>query len=324
MKFYKTNWERKGPVITLSENALYELVSPAFPNQKIESHTTLSEGLANTNIRFKLEGLNDWFMIRIYTRDIHAIHQEVALAEKLGDELPMPEFMHVDKESMKFPYAIQRWVEAKPLYEILQTGSPEHIQMVAKEVAKALCTISSHRFPKPGFFKENLDIIPFENVELEHPFVTYVKECLFEQYAGQWLGAALTELTWKYILDNQSYFPALSPSCLVQGDFNPDNILINEKTGKIAAILDWEFAFSGSYLFDIGNLLRFEIPSVFENTFIQSYEAEQNLKLPMEWQKMIKVQDLTNLVGLINTPTECPNRIRDIQGLIEETLAKYP
>ena len=38
---------------------------------------------------------------------------------------------------------------------------------------------------------------------------------------------------------------------------------------------------------------------------------------------MIKIQDLSNLVGLLNIPQECPNRMRDVTNLIEETINEF-
>src|SRR5208337_1324858 len=46
---------------------------------------------------------------------------------------------------------------------------------------------------------------------------------------------------------------------LTHSDFNASNILVGRAPGgafKIAAILDWEFAFAGGPSYDFGNLLR--------------------------------------------------------------------
>jgi len=43
-------------------------------------------------------------------------------------------------------------------------------------------------------------------------------------------------------------------------------------------------------------------------------------KLPHQNKKMIKLQDLSNLIGLLNTPPPYPNRVKDITRIIQETL----
>jgi aminoglycoside phosphotransferase (APT) family kinase protein len=51
---------------------------------------------------------------------------------------------------------------------------------------------------------------------------------------------------------------AVSRSCLVHGDLNPKNVLVDPATLEVVAVLDWEFAHSGHPWTDLGNLVRFE------------------------------------------------------------------
>lgn len=324
MKFAKASWEKSSSDIPLSQTLLSRMVAPLFPNKKIESFDLLSPGLANTNIRFKVSNLDEYFVLRIYARNQNALTQELLLSKLLKNLVPLPEFLYAGKNLSDQVYAIQRWIKGKPMYMLFNKISLSEVQIVAQEVAKALANIASHTFPKGGFFKDSLDIVAFESPENQHPFVTYIKHCLFEQYSGKWLGEEFAERIWKFILEHQSSFPSQEPACLVHGDFNLDNILIDENTFKVAGILDWEFAFSGSYLFDIGTLFRFEVPKPFEEYFIETYQVEANMTFPDTWHKMIKLQDLSNLIGLLNTPHECPNRIHDIKILIEEILTIFP
>jgi len=48
------------------------------------------------------------------------------------------------------------------------------------------------------------------------------------------------------------------PPSLTHGDFGRSNILvcIDELGARVEAVIDWEFAFSGSPMMDLGNLLR--------------------------------------------------------------------
>jgi len=323
MKFAKANWERKNPAVQLSPDVLSQLIEPMFPNRKVESFDVLSPGLANTNVRFTISGLEEYFVLRLYTQNRNALSQELSLAKQFNNFIPMPEFLYVDKSLLGHVYAIQRWIKGEPLHTLLDKITLSQAQIVAKEVAKALSNIARQSFSKGGFFKDNLEIVAFEGNEAQHPFISYIQDCLFEHYAGKWLGEALAERVWKFVLNNQAYFPSLEPACLVHGDFNLDNILIDENTFTVAGILDWEFAFAGSYLFDIGTLLRFEVPEAFETKFLEVYKAETGITFPEMWRKMIKLQDLSNLIGLLNIPRRCPNRIHDIKMLIQEILTAY-
>jgi aminoglycoside/choline kinase family phosphotransferase len=62
-------------------------------------------------------------------------------------------------------------------------------------------------------------------------------------------------LTGGYVNDNVLIVTDTGVRQLVHADFNPKNILV--RGASVAAVLDWEFAFSGTPLFDVGNMLRF-------------------------------------------------------------------
>jgi aminoglycoside phosphotransferase (APT) family kinase protein len=47
-------------------------------------------------------------------------------------------------------------------------------------------------------------------------------------------------------------------TCFVHSDFNTRNVLLDPGTLEVTAVLDWEFAHSGSPYTDTGNLLRFD------------------------------------------------------------------
>ncbi len=320
MEFYKQRWERKTPPALPSETLISEMLNPIFPNKKIETFTLVSTGLLNTNICLKFKGQNELFLLRIYAGNHGAIHQEAALAKRYGKNIPMPEFLHIEAIKEGPTYAIQRWIEGKPLYEFFSESTNKDLPKIAENIGILLGNIGKIAFSTGGFFKEDLQIQPFESEAGLHPFSAYIKACLEKEHAGKWLGTPLKEKLWDFVLETQGYLPPLEPACLVHGDFNPDNIVIDPNTLKVAALLDWEFAFSGSYLFDIGNLLRFQVPTAFEQCFITAYQTEKNMILPSNWKKIIKIQDLSNLVGLINTPKECPNRLQDVKNLIENTL----
>ena len=59
-----------------------------------------------------------------------------------------------------------------------------------------------------------------------------------------------------YAKDNAHLLKEDKSLGLVHGDFNGLNILMSGT--DVSAILDWEFALSGSIYFDIGNMLRYE------------------------------------------------------------------
>ena len=116
------------------------------------------------------------------------------------------------------------------------------------------------------------------------------------------------------------YLPDEAEHHLVHGDYDPANILVNKIDGqwKITEILDWEFAFSGSPLFDVANMLRYahQMPATFETSFIQGVSTR--FTLPQHWRI---TTHLLNMISLLDCLTRCPieqrpNQRADIYSLI--------
>jgi aminoglycoside phosphotransferase (APT) family kinase protein len=101
-------------------------------------------------------------------------------------------------------------------------------------------------------------------------YITYARECLTHPTVVEVLGAEsirkINEMLGKY----GTFFPDETETHLVHGDYGPENILVDkvESQWKITAILDWEFAYSGSTLCDVANMLRYahHMPPIFEKS----------------------------------------------------------
>ena len=95
---------------------------------------------------------------------------------------------------------------------------------------------------------------------------------------------------------------------------------------KIAAILDWEFAFVGTYLLDIGMMLRYshKLPACYEDNFITGIQ-DNGFHLPANWKKQAKLMDFICLLNLAryNPPTERPKMNRDVVSLINDTITNW-
>ena len=73
------------------------------------------------------------------------------------------------------------------------------------------------------------------------------------------MGSALREKTLALVWSHASELASLEDTKnLVHGDFGKRNIIVRQTAGTwtVAAVLDWEFAFSGPSLADVGHFLR--------------------------------------------------------------------
>jgi GNAT superfamily N-acetyltransferase len=114
---------------------------------------------------------------------------------------------------------------------------------------------------------------------------------------------------------------------LVHGDFDPANILVDKINGSwvVTAILDWEFAFSGSCLWDVANMLRYahKMPPEFQNSFIEALQ-KNGIKLPAHWRTTTHLLNLSSLLDLLkrSDPQRHPNRCKDIRELRDYILGE--
>jgi aminoglycoside phosphotransferase (APT) family kinase protein len=110
--------------------------------------------------------------------------------------------------------------------------------------------------------------------------------------------------------------------CLSHSDYKPWNMLVRD--GQIAAVLDWEFAFAGAPLNDIGNFLRYSARQqpAYESGFLRGYRAAGGL-LPDDWKRLSRMVDLISLCEFLDRPDAHPTMVNDVRPLVQATLDDY-
>jgi aminoglycoside phosphotransferase (APT) family kinase protein len=109
---------------------------------------------------------------------------------------------------------------------------------------------------------------------------------------------------------------------LVHSDFKPANVKWLPKLADVL-VLDWEFAWSGPPLMDIGQFLRWGAPEPFVAALASAY-CEAGGELPEGWRRTGELLDLFNLVGMLDQDGERPIRQADLRQRIESTLRREP
>ncbi|MBY0501525.1 MAG: aminoglycoside phosphotransferase family protein [Alphaproteobacteria bacterium] len=320
---FKNQWEKTSHHFEVSSQTIQEIVHQALPHAILVSHEVISGGCANLNIKINLLNKSQPFILRIYIRDKDAAYREKKLAALIKHSVPLPEVYSVG-DFDNYRYAITQFMTGISLRDLLLNQSHECMQDVMFEAGQILGAIQSHLFPKAGFFDADLNVI--QSIS-KQDCLTFAHECLahptiFETIGPEYI-RRLSENFEKY----SSFFPDDSETHLVHGDYDPANILVDKvsEKWKITAVLDWEFAFSGSWLWDISNMLRYahHMPRVFEDSFLQGVR-NAGLELPTQWCLRI---DLLNLLSLLSClvrvdPQKSPNQCMDICELIHHELLK--
>lgn len=322
----KSHWERFKAHVDLDIVTATQLLTP-YTSDIIDKLFLLSEGCANTNYKVTFKNNRPPVVIRIYMREKAALPREIAIHKLVADKIPVPAHLYSNDQctDYPYPYAIMEWVEGILMREVILKKNEEAIVACAYEAGLYLNIMRQLTFSHGGFFQNGLTIQPFNN---EEHYLPYVLNLLKDKSVKESLGNNLLNAVLYLVNDNVTLLPDDSNGNLTHADYDPANILVTQVDDKwkIAAILDWEFAYAGTYLLDIGMALRYshKIPDYYENSFIAGIQAH-GFQLPDKWKKQAKLMDLLCLLQLIhyNPVTERPKLNRDVVSLITDTVNNW-
>jgi len=322
----KLQWERFQAHVDLDADMAANMLAP-YNKDAIEQVILLSEGCANTNYKITFKNNNQPLVIRIYMRDTSALQLEVAIHQFVKGKIPVPAHLYFDDTCTVFPYpySVMEWIEGKLMREIIITGDTNAISECSYDAGKYLSILSQIKFSQSGFFENDLRIKPFSKDE---EYLPYVLNLLREKNVIENLGTNLVNAIKTLVNEYAELFDESIKPNLTHSDYDPANILIKMDKGKhkIAAILDWEFAYSGTYYLDMGLMLRYShrLPTCFEERFITSMK-DHGIELSAQWKKKAKLMDLLCLLQLIhyNPVSERPNLNKDIVSLVSDVAINW-
>lgn len=321
----REGWQRETPAIALDRAAIERLIRPAFPAARLRSFRSPPGGLANTNVTVLLWGGPKAVVIRLYQRDPAAAPREAALnALVLRHGVPTAQFLYTapTNEVTGGPYAILEWIEGLRLRFAIPLLRHKEMLTVAREMGQALAVIHGIGFAHAGFLDDELRVLG--PVDLGRAgLLDYLRLCLVEGVGGARLGPTLTERLLAYAAREGDRLEAwLGRPCLTHADFNVDNIMVRRgRPVPGIAVLDWEFAFSGSPAFDFGHLLRPPLGrrSAFLRELTAAYQ-EAGGYLPPDWQAIARIADLYAWADFLARPGASPALIADARRMIRRTI----
>lgn len=183
-----------------------------------------------------------------------------------------------------------------------------HIEQVAKTAAVM------HNIPKDETYKlAELDVPSYEiwyKVFLDNP--TVINKT----------GTRLHDRIQRLVTDKHALIAQID-SCksFIHSDFRPINMIV-DRHNKVYFI-DWESAWWGHSLADIGQFFRYR--NFFEDNhfklFENTYNSYTQKKLPSNWIELSLFRDLVNPLQLLSIKQETPLRDADLIRVIEGTLA---
>jgi aminoglycoside phosphotransferase (APT) family kinase protein len=269
---------------------------------------------SNYALSLKVEPFNA--VLRLFARGQRACRIECAILRTLDARVPAAKVLLDGSENAQ-PFLVLSWIDGETLDHTLdqQTRDPATLGRQAGEV---LANIHQIDFPEAGFFGDGLKIEkPFPSGK--ESFLSFVIPALNAR-AGARLGAERTDHLCRFSQWAAPHLDHLSDrACLVHSDFNPPNLMIWH--GKLAGVLDWEFAHAGTALTDIANMLRprpYQTPE-FNHAFIASYEARAGA-LPPNWQSLSRILDLMAQIEMLDAPEDRPGLFKWAIERVDDTV----
>lgn len=301
------------------------MVQSAIPGARIIAAESLTEGRRNVNFKVTLCSSPTAVVLRIYQHDPSLCRKEADLTRMVRSCVPVPDVIHVEPNEHGEcpPFILMRYIEGISLRDLLKRGDLGAIAEASHSAGETLAHIGSFRFNKGGWLGPGAAPGP-PLLEGADPIPRFIDACLGTERLQSRLRSEWRDRTHALVWSSRDAFAQLAEErCLVHGDFNKRNLLAAQDRGhwKIAAVLDWEFAVSGSCLGDFGNLLRYEkrsrplIEPHLSTGFISAGGS-----LPSNWLRLARLLDLIALCESL-TRDELPGDVvAELAELICSTI----
>ena len=313
--------ERRTELVQLTQAQLERAVALVLPNVRVTAHRLAAGGRANTN--YIVETDRGTHVVRIYVRDAATCAKERALCELVSSRVPVAKILGSGGTEcgLGHPFSVLEFVPGPTLEELARRGEPAPLLNAAASLGRVLGELT--RFP----FEQFADLQADANgtlVTVPWSFGDFYRWCLFESPAGARLGP-LRDRLWALLERQSSAFSDPFAIHLTHGDFSPTNVLFDDD-GRIAAVLDWEFAQAGKLWQDLGNLLRerpeCELPSDFERALSDGF-AESGRSLPSDWRAHAEFDDLSSACDFLSSVEDKPETHARALRQISRSLAHF-
>jgi aminoglycoside phosphotransferase (APT) family kinase protein len=255
---------------------------------------------------FVAEAGGEQTVVRIYgarsaARGPNAPEIDAALLRLVRGLLPLPQVLEVrrgDPATGTPGLLVTTRLPGRRLDQLLPASRPELRRTVGANLGRVLARLAQMPMLRPGLFADgDLRIRPMP--EGARDLVEWVERHLTTTALEEWPRPDRQGLL--EVADRaQRLLDEVDRCCLVHSDFNPKNLLVDERSGAVTGLVDWEFAHAGLPFADLGNLLRFEREEVFAEAVLATYCRETvapDLPAVLELARAADLWALVELAG---------------------------
>ena len=315
--YREARWIRSEPRHVLSTSLIERLLQPVFRGCRVLDAQFLPGGLRNANLKVHLDSVGEPLVLRIFEHDPVLCQKEVNLYALMAGLVPVPELIYAQTDPA---FTLTRYVEGISFLELKRSGDVEAIAQAAYAAGEALAAIGRTNFATPGWITAGPSV--------REPLLTgdnaiprFIESCLTARILESRMPGELRDrtrtATWSFarrLADLQS------EAALVHGDFNRRNLMVRRVGDRwgVAAVLDWEYAVSGSSLADIASFLRYENAArpLVEPHFSAGY-LDGGGRLPDDWRRLARVLDLAAIIESLTRDRLPAHVIAELLALVQ-------
>ena len=227
-----------------------QIIKNAIPRKKIQSMNLISTGW--TNIVYEVETDDGNYFFR-FPRDDFWIRTIVKDCQFAGFIQGKTDYNTAGLNLLndnKRSFSMHKKIDGKALAEIANDLNEAEVENVCYEIAEFMYQLHNVDFKNEKIFSTN-------NIGLN--LVDFLDELINLHLDDN------SKKFWKY-----KEFIQKENTCLVHGDFNASNIIIDDNK-HISAVIDFGFAGFGNKYFDIARIIG-RLPENYRDGIIRNYE----------------------------------------------------
>ena len=242
------------------EEDFKNIITDALPSEKIESLEQISTGWTNIVYHVKTNNAEYFFRFprdEFWSRTIVKDCEFASYIHGKTDFNTVNLQLKYDKNGR--PFSMHKKIEGTALAEKMNDLSEEDVKGISKDIAKFMYQLHNVKYDKGNIFKINNIGLKLEDF-LDELLTLHVSKEDIEFWKD------------RRVNEDTNY-------CLVHGDLNSSNVLINENN-RVTAFIDFGFGGFGNKYDDISRIIG-RTPIKFKNNIIESYEEYSNSALDM-------------------------------------------
>jgi aminoglycoside phosphotransferase (APT) family kinase protein len=288
-------------------------------------HEVLAGGFRHMMVRITCDH-DRQVVVRLRPAQSTGVAVEAAVLARAAGAVPVPRVLLSDPGGARAGVSalVLSHVTGVRADEVLSRAPVTEVHQIGELLGATAARLRQVRFDRPGLFADATLRTSGTDGSLSRLVMSLVDEGL-AAVPDDVLPRSLRGAWRTLVAASAQDVDALGDhATLVHSDFNPKNVLLRRRGGAwdVAALVDWEFAFAGPALVDLGNLQRFahQRPKGYATAIGRGFSRAGG-QLPPHWRRVAATLDAMALAEMLGSAHAAPLR-HDIVDVITRAVAR--